>query len=73
MIVVGNNWVWGLEKGPMQMLFGYDVAADLAPQTRYDLVVKALGGDGETVTDPARIGEALRRGLRRDGAVPAST
>ncbi len=63
LIVVGNNGVWGLEKGPMQMLFGYDVAADLAPQTRYDLVVKALGGDGEMVTDPARIGEALRRGL----------
>jgi acetolactate synthase-1/2/3 large subunit len=63
LIVVGNNGVWGLEKGPMQMLFGYDVAADLAPQTRYDLVVKALGGDGEMVTDPAQIGAALRRGL----------
>ncbi|MFZ0158031.1 MAG: thiamine pyrophosphate-dependent enzyme, partial [Kineosporiaceae bacterium] len=63
LIVVGNNGVWGLEKGPMQMLFGYDVAADLAPQTRYDLVVKALGGDGELVTDPEQIGAALRRGL----------
>ena len=38
----------------MQMLYGYDVAADLAPQTRYDEVVKALGGAGETVTDPRR-------------------
>ena len=38
----------------MQMLYGYDVAADLAPQTRYDEVVKALGGAGETVTDPSR-------------------
>jgi acetolactate synthase-1/2/3 large subunit len=59
-MVVGNNSAWGLEKGPMQMLYGYDVAADLAP-TRYDEVVKALGGAGETVTDPRQIGPALDR------------
>jgi thiamine pyrophosphate-dependent acetolactate synthase large subunit-like protein len=60
-MVCGNNSAWGLEKGPMQMLYGYDVAADLAPQTRYDDVVKALGGAGETVTDPRQIGPALDR------------
>jgi acetolactate synthase-1/2/3 large subunit len=60
-MVCGNNSAWGLEKQPMQMLYGYDVAADLAPQTRYDDVVKALGGGGETVTDPKQIGAALDR------------
>ena len=60
-MVCGNNSAWGLEKQPMQMLYGYDVAADLAPQTRYDEVVKALGGAGETVTDPTQIGPALDR------------
>ena len=60
-MVCGNNSAWGLEKGPMQMLYGYDVAADLAPQTRYDDVVKALGGGGETVTEPSQIGPALDR------------
>lgn len=60
-MVCGNNSAWGLEKGPMQMLYGYDVAADLAPQTRYDQVVTALGGAGETVTDPAQIGPAIDR------------
>jgi acetolactate synthase I/II/III large subunit len=60
-MVCGNNSAWGLEKQPMQMLYGYDVAADLAPQTRYDEVVKALGGGGETVTDPTQIGAALDR------------
>ena len=60
-MVVGNNSAWGLEKQPMQMLYGYDVVADLAPQTRYDEVVKALGGGGETVTDPRQIGAALDR------------
>src|SRR3954451_24706351 len=28
-MVMGNNSAWGLEKGPMQMIYGYDVAADL--------------------------------------------
>ncbi|WP_374455741.1 acetolactate synthase [Nocardioides sp.] len=60
-MVMGNNSAWGLEKGPMQMLYGYDVAADLAQRTPYDEVVKALGGAGETVTDPKQIGPALDR------------
>jgi acetolactate synthase-1/2/3 large subunit len=60
-MVCGNNSAWALEKGPMQMIYGYDVAADLAPRTRYDRVVTALGGGGETVTDPTQIGAALDR------------
>ncbi|MFT4011544.1 MAG: acetolactate synthase [Nocardioidaceae bacterium] len=60
-MICGNNSAWGLEKGPMQMLYGYDVIADLAPRTRYDQVVGALGGAGETVTDPSQIGPALDR------------
>ncbi len=60
-MVMGNNSAWGLEKGPMQMIYGYDVVADLAHRTRYDEVVKALGGAGETVTDPREIGPALDR------------
>jgi len=62
-LLVGNNGTWGLEKGPMQMLYGYDVAADLRRETRYDLVVEALGGRGETVTEPAGLQAALRRAL----------
>ncbi|WP_313407991.1 acetolactate synthase [Aeromicrobium sp.] len=60
-IVVGNNSAWGLEKPPMQMLYGYDVAADLAPNTRYDQVAQALGAGGEFVTDPREIGPAIDR------------
>ena len=60
-MVMGNNSAWGLEKGPMQMLYGYDVIADLGQRTPYDDVVKALGGGGETVTDPKDIGPALDR------------
>jgi acetolactate synthase-1/2/3 large subunit len=60
-IVVGNNGIWGLEKHPMQAMYGYDVAADLQPGLRYDDVVTALGGAGETVQKSADIGPALQR------------
>jgi acetolactate synthase I/II/III large subunit len=60
-MICGNNGIWGLEKHPMQALYGYDVAADLQPQCRYDQVAAALGGAGELVTRPAGIGPALRR------------
>ena len=67
-IVMGNNGGWGLEKHPMRFLYGYDVAAELAPQTRYDEVVRALGGAGELVTRPDEIGPALDRAF--DAGVP---
>lgn len=67
-MIVGNNGAWGLEKHPMRFLYGYDVAADLRPQTSYDGVVRALGGAGETVTRPDEIGPALRRAF--DSGVP---
>jgi acetolactate synthase-1/2/3 large subunit len=60
-IVVGNNGIWGLEKHPMQAMYGYDVAADLQPGLRYDKVVEALGGAGETVEKPGDLAPALRR------------
>jgi len=60
-MICGNNGIWGLEKHPMQALYGYDVAADLQPQCRYDQVVTALGGAGELVTRPEEIAPALRR------------
>jgi acetolactate synthase-1/2/3 large subunit len=60
-MVCGNNGIWGLEKHPMRFLYGYDVAADLQPECRYDEVVRALGGHGELVTDVAEIGPALDR------------
>jgi acetolactate synthase-1/2/3 large subunit len=65
-MVVGNNGCWGLEKHPMRFLYGYDVAADLAPQTRYDSVVSALGGAGELVTASSDIGSALDRAFAAD-------
>jgi acetolactate synthase I/II/III large subunit len=67
--IVGNNGIWGLEKHPMRMIYGYDVAAELRPGTRYDEVVRALGGDGELVREPDDVGPALDRAFESDGPV----
>jgi acetolactate synthase-1/2/3 large subunit len=65
--IVGNNGIWGLEKHPMRMLFGEDLVADLAPETRYDLVAEALGVHGELVRAPDELGPALDRALAHPG------
>ena len=67
--VVGNNGIWGLEKHPMERIYGYAVAAELAPETRYDAVVEALGGHGELVREPAQLRPALERAFA--AGVPA--
>jgi len=61
--VIGNNGIWALEKHPMEALYGYSVAADLRPSTRYDQVATALGCEGELVSTPAELRPALERGL----------
>lgn len=59
--VIGNNGIWGLEKHPMEALYGYSVVAELRPGTRYDEVVRVLGGHGELVSAPAELRPALER------------
>jgi acetolactate synthase-1/2/3 large subunit len=64
--VMGNNGIWALEKHPMEFLYGYSVAADLRPGTRYDLLVEALGCHGELVERPQDLRAALERALSAD-------
>jgi len=59
--VMGNNGIWALEKHPMEFLYGYSVAAELRPETRYDQMVEALGGHGELVRTPEELKPALAR------------
>ncbi|HEV3323616.1 MAG TPA: acetolactate synthase [Solirubrobacteraceae bacterium] len=64
--VIGNNGIWGLEKHPMELVYGYSVAADLRPGTRYDLVAEALGCEGELVERPEQLRGALERAFAAD-------
>jgi acetolactate synthase-1/2/3 large subunit len=59
--VMGNNGIWALEHHPMKFLYGYSLAAELRPETRYDEVVSALGGHGELVRSPDELEPALER------------
>ncbi|TML04846.1 MAG: acetolactate synthase [Actinobacteria bacterium] len=52
--VMGNN-------GTMEFLYGYSIAADLRPGTRYDQIVETLGGHGELVDKPEDVKPALAR------------
>ena len=59
--VMGNNGIWGLEKHPMEFVYGYSVAAELRPGTRYEELVQTLGGHGELVERPDELRPALER------------
>jgi len=61
--IVANNGIWALEKHPMEAIYGYSVAADLRPETRYDLVAEALGCHAEFVREPRELRPALDRAL----------
>jgi acetolactate synthase-1/2/3 large subunit len=65
--LIGNNGIWALEKHPMEAIYGYSVAAELRPETRYDEVVRALGGHGELVRTPDELRPALQRAFAADG------
>ncbi len=59
--VMGNNGIWALEHHPMKFLYGYSLAAELRPETRYDELVSALGCHGELVRSPEELCPALER------------
>ena len=63
--VMGNNGIWALEHHPMEYLYGYSIAAELQPGTRYRPGRRGLGGHGELVrsrTSCARARARLRHG-----------
>ncbi len=59
--VIANNGIWALEKHPMESIYGWSVAADLRPGTRYDEIAAALGCHGELVSRPDELRPALER------------
>ena len=66
-IIVGNDGGWGLER---ELQLGhYDsgktVACELR-RTRYDLVMKGFGGEGEFIETPEQIAPAFQRALASD-------
>ncbi len=62
--VVGNDGGWGMIRSIQESFYGRErVVGTSLPFTRYDRLVEALGGIGETIEEPARLRPALERAL----------
>jgi thiamine pyrophosphate-dependent acetolactate synthase large subunit-like protein len=62
--VVGNDGGWGMIRTIQASFYGRErLVGTSLPPTRYDRLVEALGGVGETIDDPARLRPALERAL----------
>jgi len=61
-LIVGNDAGWGLERELQRWAAGGSetVACELQP-ARYDLVMKAFGGEGETIERPEEVRPAVER------------
>jgi len=62
-IIVGNDAGWGLERELQGELNGSTVACELR-STRYDLIMKGFGGEGENIEKLAQVAPAIRRAFR---------
>jgi acetolactate synthase I/II/III large subunit len=67
--IVGNDAGWGQIRGPQLSMVGEEraIATKLAP-TRYDNIVKAMGGYGENITNPNDITAAIQRSFASNTA-----
>lgn len=61
--VMGNDSAWGIDRQIQIGVYGKPVATDLLP-TRYDQIVRGLGGHGEVVDNPDELQPALERCLK---------
>ena len=59
-IIVGNDAGWGLERVLQQGTEGTSVACELSA-TRYDLVMKGFGGEGENIEKLEQVAPAVKR------------
>jgi acetolactate synthase I/II/III large subunit len=59
--IIGNDSAWGQVRHIQRASFDREIATNLRPVTRYDLLVENLGGYGELVETPSEIRPALER------------
>ena len=54
-ILIGNDSVWGIDYHQQKQFFGQSIATELLPNTRYDLIAKALGAKWQTLSIEDRV------------------
>jgi acetolactate synthase-1/2/3 large subunit len=62
-VVVGNDSGWGLERELQNASGGSSVACELR-QTRYEMIMRGFGGEGEVVDHIAQVRPAIARALQ---------
>ena len=62
-VVIGNDSGWGLERELQKASGGASVACELR-QTRYEMIMRGFGGEGEVVDDLAQVRPAIARALQ---------
>ena len=62
-VIVGNDSGWGLERELQRASGGASVACELR-QTRYEMIMRAFGGEGEVVDHLAQVRPAIGRALQ---------
>ncbi len=65
-IIVGSNYIWGIDWQIQMGLLGRPVWTDLSP-VRWDLVAQGLGAKGERVESVEQLKPALQRAFDYDG------
>ena len=63
--IMGNDSAWGIDRQIQVEVYGKPVATDLLP-SRYDQVVRGLGGHGELIEHPDELDSAIERAIRLD-------
>lgn len=63
--IMGNDSAWGIDRQIQVGVYGKPVATDLLP-SRYDQVVRGLGGHGELIEHPDELDSAIERSIRLD-------
>ena len=61
--IMGNDSAWGIDRQIQVGVYGKAVATDLLP-SRYDQLVKSLGGYGELIEHPDELEPALERAIK---------
>jgi acetolactate synthase-1/2/3 large subunit len=62
-VIVGNDSGWGLERELQNASGGASVACELR-QTRYEMIMRGFGGEGEVVDNVAQVRPAIDRALQ---------
>ena len=63
--IMGNDSAWGIDRQIQVGVYGKPVATDLLP-SRYDQVVRGLGGYGELIEHPDELPSALERAIKME-------